>query len=41
MNTSTNIWTVIRKYEYEYEYKYLSHTNLKINMLLYMKARKV
>ena len=39
MNTNTNIWTVIRKYEYEYEY--LSHTKPKINKLLYIKAIKV
>ena len=39
MNTNTNIWTVIREYEYEYEY--LSHTKPKINMLLYIKVRKV
>ena len=36
---NTNIWTVIRKYEYEYEY--LSHTKPKINVLLYIKVRKV
>ena len=39
MNTNTNIWTVIRKYEYKYEY--LSHTKPKINILLYIKAIKV
>ena len=35
---NTNIWTFIRKYEYEYEY--LSHTEPKINMLLYIKVVK-
>ena len=39
MNTNSNIWTVIRKYEYKYEY--LSQTKPKINMLLYIKVEKV